>query len=187
MNVIKGEGQAMIDKAPRRPVLLIVMDGFGVNPSCLNNAVAVAETPHLDACFAFILVNFANGDMAGHTAVWHAALEAVETLDREVDRVLAAARAAGYSVILTADHGNCEELVSPTIEEPQTQHTVYPVPCVVIDEQVWQLSGVGGLSNIAPAVLQLMGLGQPAAMTGRSLLLRPLEPVGCEKSIRAAA
>jgi 2,3-bisphosphoglycerate-independent phosphoglycerate mutase len=137
--------------------------------------------------FAFILVNFANGDMVGHTAVWHAALEAVETLDREVGRVLAAARTAGYSVILTADHGNCEELVSPTTEEPQTQHTVYPVPCAVIDEQVWQLSCVGGLSNIAPAVLQLMGLGQPAAMTGRSLLLRPLEPVGREKSIRTAA
>ncbi len=124
--------------------------------------------------YGFILVNFANGDMVGHTAVRDAVISAVEALDREVGRVLEAAVAADYSVILTADHGNCEELVDPLTDEPHTQHTVYPVPCLVMDQEVWQLSCVGGLANVAPTVLQLMGLPQPAEMTARSLLLKPL-------------
>ena len=124
--------------------------------------------------YGFVLVNLANGDMVGHTAVRQAVVEAVETLDREVGRLVEAAEKAGFSVILTADHGNCEEMVDPLSGEPQTQHTVYPVPCLVIDSDDWVLSCVGGLSNVAPSVLQLMGLSQPPAMKARSLLLRPL-------------
>ncbi|MEJ2310419.1 MAG: 2,3-bisphosphoglycerate-independent phosphoglycerate mutase [Gammaproteobacteria bacterium] len=124
--------------------------------------------------YGFIVVNFANGDMVGHTAREDAVIHAVETLDREVGRVMDAAIAADYSVILTADHGNCEEYIDPMTGEANTQHTVYPVPCIVADEQDWQLSCVGGLSNIAPTILQLMGLEQPAEMTASSLLLRPL-------------
>ena len=124
--------------------------------------------------YALIVVNFANGDMVGHTAREDAIIHAVETLDREVGRVLDAAIAADYSFILTADHGNCDEYIDPLTGEANTQHTVYPVPCIVADEQDWQLSCVGGLSNIAPTILQLMGLTQPAEMTAASLLLRPL-------------
>ena len=123
--------------------------------------------------YAFIVVNFANGDMVGHTAVREAVIAAVEALDREVGRVLDAAVATGYSVIVTADHGNCEEMVDPATGKPHTQHTTYPVPCMVIDRQSWKLSSSGGLSNIAPTVLQLMGLPVPAAMES-SLLLKPL-------------
>ncbi len=123
--------------------------------------------------YAFVVVNFANGDMVGHTAVRDAVIAAVEALDREVGRVLDAAVGAGYSVILTADHGNCEEMVDPATGKPHTQHTTYPVPCMVIDRQHWKLSSSGGLSNIAPTVLQLMGLPVPAAMKS-SLLLKPL-------------
>jgi 2,3-bisphosphoglycerate-independent phosphoglycerate mutase len=75
---------------------------------------------------------------------------------------------------LTADHGNCEEMVDPVTGAPHTQHTVYPVPCLVIDQTPWQLSTGAGLSSIAPTVLQLMGLQQPTAMHGQSLLLKPL-------------
>ncbi len=124
--------------------------------------------------YAFIVVNFANGDMVGHTAKRQAVLEAVETLDREVSRVLESAEKAGYSVLLTADHGNCEELIDPFTGEPHTQHTTYPVPCLLMDEENWQLSSTGGLSNIAPTVLQLMGITPPEAMTAPSLLLRKL-------------
>ena len=123
--------------------------------------------------YAFIVVNFANGDMVGHTANRDAVLEAVETLDREASRVLEAAETAGYSVVLTADHGNCEELVDPFTGEPHTQHTTYPVPCMVLDEVNWQLSSAGGLANVAPTILQLMGL-KPAAQMTDSLLLRKL-------------
>jgi 2,3-bisphosphoglycerate-independent phosphoglycerate mutase len=101
-------------------------------------------------------------------------LEAVEVLDREVPRVLEAAENAGYSVLLTADHGNCEELIDPFTGEPHTQHTTYPVPCMLLDEENWQLSSAGGLANVAPTVLELMGVQPPAGMQAASLLLRRL-------------
>lgn len=123
--------------------------------------------------YAFIVVNFANGDMVGHTAKRDAVIEAVETLDREASRVIEAADTAGYSVLVTADHGNCEELVDPFTGEPHTQHTTYPVPCLVLDEANWHLSSAGGLANVAPTVLQLMGIAAAAGMTN-SLLLRKL-------------
>jgi len=120
---------------------------------------------------AFIVVNFANGDMVGHTAIPEAIIEAVETLDTEVGRVLDAAVDNEYSVILTADHGNCDEYVDPFTGEPNTQHTVYPVPCLIIDEAFWRLRTSGGLSNIAPTVLQLMGLTKPNEISCKSLLI----------------
>ena len=121
--------------------------------------------------YSFILVNFANGDMVGHTAVRDAVIKAVEALDTHVGRVLDAAVKAEYSVILTADHGNCDEMVDPVTQEPHTQHTLYPVPVLVIDETNWHLRPGGSLSSVAPTVLQLMGLQQPPTMTGKSLLL----------------
>ncbi len=120
----------------------------------------------------FILVNFANGDMVGHTANMPAVIKAVEALDHAAGRVLDAAQNADYSIVMTADHGNCEEIVDPGTGDPQTQHTTYPVPCLVVDEQVWQLSCSGGLASVAPTVLQLMGLEIPAAMSGETLLLK---------------
>lgn len=122
--------------------------------------------------YAFIVVNFANGDMVGHTAKRHAILSAVKSLDREVGRVLDAAVTAGYSVVLTADHGNCEEMVDPLTGAPHTQHTTYPVPCLVMDVDNWKLSCDSGLSSIAPTVLELMGIKPPSCMTSSSLLLR---------------
>jgi 2,3-bisphosphoglycerate-independent phosphoglycerate mutase len=122
--------------------------------------------------YGFILVNFANGDMVGHTAVRDAVIAAVEALDTHVGRVLDAAVEAGYSVVLTADHGNCDEMVDPVTQEPHTQHTLYPVPCMVMDEANWHLLPGGDLSSVAPTVLQLMGLQQPTEMTGKSLLMK---------------
>ena len=148
---------------------------YDLKPSMSAREVADAVVGAIGkGTYAFIVVNFANGDMVGHTARRDAVIEAVETLDREAGRVLDAAERAGYSVVLTADHGNCEELVDPFTGEPHTQHTTYPVPCLVIDEANWQLSSGGGLANVAPSVLQLMGITPPATMTSRSLLLREL-------------
>lgn len=124
--------------------------------------------------YGLIVVNFANGDMVGHTAVPDAVIRAVETLDEEVGRVLDAAVENDHSVLLTADHGNCDEYIDPVTGQPHTQHTVYPVPCLLIDESPWRLMTGGGLSNVAPTVLQLMGVEQPEAMQGRSLLLEAL-------------
>jgi 2,3-bisphosphoglycerate-independent phosphoglycerate mutase len=132
-----------------------------MSASAVADAVieAIASGDH-----EFIVVNFANGDMVGHTAVEDAVIKAVETLDVEAGRVLQCANDAGYSIILTADHGNCELMVNPETGEPHTQHTTYPVPCMIIDEQEWKLNINGGLANIAPTVLQLMGLEIPDEM-----------------------
>jgi 2,3-bisphosphoglycerate-independent phosphoglycerate mutase len=138
------------------------------------SAAAVADAV-IDAVrsgeHGFIVVNFANGDMVGHTAVRESVIKAVEVLDREVGRVLDAAAEAGFSVILTADHGNCDEMVDPVTGTPHTQHTVYPVPCLIMDKDAWRLSVGAGISAIAPTVLQLMGLPKPREMRGQSLLL----------------
>ena len=121
---------------------------------------------------AFIVVNFANGDMVGHTAIKSAVIQAVETLDAEASRVIDAAIKQQYSVILTSDHGNCDELIAPSSQTPHTQHSTYPVPCLLIDKAKWTLSTQGGLANIAPTVLHLMGLGIPNTMSACSLLLK---------------
>ena len=109
--------------------------------------------------------------MVGHTAVRDAVIRAVEVLDTEVGRVLDSAIEQGYSVVLTADHGNCDEMIDPVTGEPHTQHTIYPVPCMVIDEVPWKLATGENLSAIAPTLLQLMGIPQPEQMKGVSLLL----------------
>jgi len=122
--------------------------------------------------YDFILVNFANGDMVGHTAIRQAVIEAVETLDRQSHRVMQAALKRNYYVLLTADHGNCDEMVDPATGEPHTQHTVYPVPFLLLGDRAAQL-GIGrGLSDVAPTVLDLLKLPQPPQMTGRSLILK---------------
>ena len=123
--------------------------------------------------YEFIVVNFANGDMVGHTAIREAIITAVEVLDREVGRVLEAANTAGFSVVLTADHGNCDEMIDPSNGNPFPQHSNHPVPCLIIDDDVSRLAAGENLSAIAPTVLQLMGIQQPQAMTGNSVILDP--------------
>ncbi len=120
---------------------------------------------------ALIVLNLANGDMVGHTGVPEAVVKAVETVDTMVGRLWKAAAGNGYSVVLTADHGNADMLVDPVSGEPHTQHTTYPVACTVHDENTWLLGCGHGLPSIAPTILQLMGLPQPATMKGRSILL----------------
>jgi 2,3-bisphosphoglycerate-independent phosphoglycerate mutase len=122
--------------------------------------------------YDFIVVNFANGDMVGHTAKEDAVIQAVEVLDEQVGKLIQVAVSNDYSVILTADHGNCEELIDPTTGMPHTQHTMYPVPCMIIDKSSWQLSCAGGLANIAPTVLQLMGVDIPKDAMEKSLLIK---------------
>ncbi|WP_455366798.1 2,3-bisphosphoglycerate-independent phosphoglycerate mutase [Kaarinaea lacus] len=124
--------------------------------------------------YSFIVVNYANGDMVGHTGKPEAIIQSIEALDREVGRLLDCAVEYEYSVILTADHGNCEEMVDVSSGAPHTQHTVYPVPCLVIDKNRWQLASGAGLSSVAPTVLQLMGIDQPDTIPAHSLLISPV-------------
>ncbi len=122
--------------------------------------------------YAFAVVNFANSDMVGHTARCNAIIQAVETLDLQAQRVFRVALERGWRVLLTSDHGNCDEMINPNTGEPHTQHTEYPVPFLIMGEGAVRL-GIGrGLADIAPTVLDLLRLPQPPAMTGRSLILK---------------
>jgi 2,3-bisphosphoglycerate-independent phosphoglycerate mutase len=144
---------------------------YDLQPEMSAREVADAAIDAVNADqYGFILVNFANGDMVGHTAVREAVIKAVETVDQEVGRLVDAAQAKDYSIIVTADHGNCDEMVDPVTGDPHTQHTVYPVPCLVIDRTPVRLRTGGGIANIAATVLELMGLPLPKKMK-RSLLL----------------
>jgi 2,3-bisphosphoglycerate-independent phosphoglycerate mutase len=125
--------------------------------------------------FALLVVNYANGDMVGHTGVPAAVIEAVEVVDESVGKLCECAVKNGYSVVLTADHGNADMLVDPVTGTPHTKHTTFPVACTVIDKQAWRLNNGAGLPAIAPTILQLLGLRQPQQMTGESLLLEALE------------
>jgi len=125
--------------------------------------------------FSLVVVNFANGDMVGHTGVEAACIKAVEVVDECVGKLTSAADANGFSVILTADHGNCDQLVDSITGEPHTQHTTFPVPCLVMDPANPILSNGMGISNIAPTLLQLMGVEKPENMPAQSIILGGLD------------
>jgi len=119
--------------------------------------------------FDFIVVNYANGDMVGHTGIMDAAVKAVEAVDGCLGRLDVAVKAAGGVMLITADHGNCEKMLDGT--RPHTAHTLFPVPCVLVNGPAWaQTLHDGGLADLAPTVLQLLGLDIPAAMSGRTLI-----------------
>jgi len=119
----------------------------------------------------FILCNYANGDMVGHSGVLAAAVKAVETVDECLIRVLKTAETAGATVIITADHGNCELMIDPATGGPHTAHTTNPVPLVIIGEGAGRghLRRGGSLRDVGPTILQLMRIDPPAEMTGKDL------------------
>ena len=125
----------------------------------------------------FLLVNFANPDMVGHTGSLPAAIEAVETVDVCAGRLVEAVVNQGGVAIVTADHGNCERMIDPVSGEPHTYHTVGPVSLFVIDaESRYDLYSWGRLADVAPTVLDLLAVAQPREMTGRSLIRAARRP-----------
>ena len=120
--------------------------------------------------YGFILANYANPDMVGHTGVIDAAVKAVEVIDECLGRVLTAAREEGMTALITADHGNVELMLDPSTGQPHTAHTTNPVPFIVVQKNV-KLRDGGILADVAPTVLALMGIEQPSEMTGTTLLV----------------
>lgn len=116
----------------------------------------------------FVCLNFANGDMVGHTGIMSAAIEACEAVDACAKEVIEAALANNYTTIVIADHGNCETMVNPD-GSPNTAHTTNPVPIILVDKDLKTIKD-GVLGDIAPTILELMGIAQPAAMSCHSLL-----------------
>jgi 2,3-bisphosphoglycerate-independent phosphoglycerate mutase len=122
------------------------------------------------------VINYANADMVGHTGSWDAACEALRVLDRCFGRLAEIARVQSIDLCITADHGNIECMVDPETGMPHTAHTTGPVPCVVWSARHprdggWSLRSGGSLADMAPTVLDLLGISVPRAMTGRSLLV----------------
>ena len=116
----------------------------------------------------FVCLNFANGDMVGHTGVMEAAIKACEAVDECVKNVVTTALDNNYTTILIADHGNCETMINPD-GSPNTAHTTNPVPIILIDKDLKKIED-GILGDIAPTILKLMGITQPKAMTQHSLV-----------------
>jgi len=132
----------------------------------VTNAI-VPEIEKEDA--SFICLNYANADMVGHTGIWEAAIKAVETVDGCVKRVVAAALQHGYTVFLTADHGNADYMVNED-GTPNTAHTLNPVPFFIIDKEWKGTISNGKLGDLAPTILKMMGLAIPPEMTGNILI-----------------
>jgi 2,3-bisphosphoglycerate-independent phosphoglycerate mutase len=140
------------------------MSAYGVRDETVRRIASGA--------YDLVVVNFANCDMVGHTGVLPAAIKAVEVVDECVGKVVAAAQAQGGSLLVLADHGNCEQMIDPATGSPHTSHTTYDVELIVVDDRckgVAPRSG-GRLADVAPTALKLMGLPQPAEMTGQSLI-----------------
>jgi 2,3-bisphosphoglycerate-independent phosphoglycerate mutase len=120
--------------------------------------------------YHFIVVNFANGDMVGHTGIWGAAVKAAGVVDECVGDVVREARKQDFHCIVTADHGNIEQMIYYDTGKPHTAHTTNPVPCTIVSDKARKLRKAGGLTDVAPTVLELMGISKPKEMTGKSLI-----------------
>jgi 2,3-bisphosphoglycerate-independent phosphoglycerate mutase len=142
---------------------------YDLQPEMSAYELADALVPELEKeTVDFVCLNFANGDMVGHTGVMEAAIKACEAVDACVEKVVTAALAHGYTTLLIADHGNCETMINPD-GSPNTAHTTNPVPIIVIDPEIKTIHD-GVLGDVAPTILELMGIEKPAVMTQHSLL-----------------
>lgn len=136
-------------------------------PEVCENVLKAISNPE----YQFILVNFANPDMVGHTGVIEAATKACKVVDECVGKIADACKANGIVMLLTADHGNSETMVDESTGKPQTAHTTNEVPFVLINAPAGtELKETGALCDVAPTVLQLFGIEQPKEMTGKSLI-----------------
>ncbi len=136
-------------------------------PQVCENVLKALDNPE----YGFILVNFANPDMVGHTGVFDAAVKACETVDECVGKIAQKAKDNNVIMLLTADHGNSECMEDPNTHAPFTAHTTNPVPFILINGNgKYELKETGALCDVAPTVLQLLGIKQPEEMTGHSLI-----------------
>ena len=158
----KGEDRFM----PRSPNVAT----YDLQPEMSSGEVTDHFVAAIEKGYDLIVVNYANPDMVGHTGDLNAAIVACEAVDRGLGRVLDALEKSGGAMIVTADHGNCEMMIDPETGGAHTAHTLNPVPVAVVGAADGAVLSAGRLADLAPTVLHLMGLPQPAEMTGKCLL-----------------
>jgi len=162
----KGEDRLLVP-SPKVPT-------YDLQPEMSGEGVTDTAIEHIrSGKYDLVIMNYANADMVGHTGVLPAAIKAVETVDTGVGRVVEAALAVGGGVLITADHGNAEQLVEYDTGKPFTAHTTNPVPLYLVVPQYAEahLRDDGILADVSPTILQIMGIKQPKDMLGRSLIL----------------
>jgi 2,3-bisphosphoglycerate-independent phosphoglycerate mutase len=147
-------------------------------PEVTDKLVGAIESGTFDV----IIANFANGDMVGHTGILDAAMKAAVTIDASLGRLEKAITAAGGVMLVTADHGNAELMRDPVTGEPHTAHTVGKVDLILVNGTEGATLSEGRLADVSPTILALMGLGQPAEMTGRSLISQFEHAAGSQAS-----
>ena len=162
-------------RSPQREVPCALVPGPGLErPRGPQGTVRDAVLGRLAAkdCERLIVVNFANGDMVGHTGSLDAAVAACEIVDDCVGAIVEATLARGGALVITADHGNAEQMWDPIGNCPHTAHTNYDVPLIVVGEPYRHatLHPAGRLADVAPTLLAMLGIDPPAAMTGRDLI-----------------
>ncbi|WP_037313251.1 2,3-bisphosphoglycerate-independent phosphoglycerate mutase [Ruegeria halocynthiae] len=143
---------------------------YDLQPEMSSAEVTAKFVEAIGAGYDLIVTNYANPDMVGHTGDLQAAIKACEAVDRGLAQVVAALEKAGGAMIVTADHGNCEVLVDPETGGPHTAHTLNLVPVILVGGPEGAGLRQGRLADLAPTILELMGLDQPPEMTGQSLL-----------------
>jgi len=159
---LEGEEHCLVDSPRDVPT-------YDHKPEMSAEGAAEAFVSHwTQGDYRFGIINFANPDMVGHTGVIPAAVKAVETVDAQLGKVIDAVSAKGGACIVTADHGNCDHMLEPD-GSPNTAHSLNPVP-LIVTEQGLDLRDHGILADVAPTALALLGIKQPEAMTGRSLV-----------------
>jgi len=141
---------------------------FDMKPEMSANEITDALLPRL-AKFDVVLLNFANGDMVGHTGNEDAAIRAMEFLDKQLSRIVPAVLKLDGTMIIIADHGNCEQMWDDKNNVPLTSHTTNPVNCIIVSNTEYNVHD-GGLSDVAPTILKLLDIKKPKDMTGKSLI-----------------
>ena len=145
---------------------------YDLQPEMAADEVGDWLVKAIDDRYDLIVVNFANPDMVGHTGSLPAAIRACEAVDKGVGMMLAALEKSGGAAVIIADHGNCETMIDPVTGGPHTAHTINPVPVIVFGDPAATALRKGRLADVAPTVLDLMGLDLPREMTGKSLIER---------------
>jgi 2,3-bisphosphoglycerate-independent phosphoglycerate mutase len=146
-----------------KPVVLLILDGFGYTLDTEYNAIPGGK-------YDVIICNYANCDMMGHTGIIDAGILAVEVVDASLRRVVDALKSVGGQMLITADHGNIEQMVDKETGQPHTAKTTNPAPLVYVGGDKPLLDADGSLSDLAPTVLAMLGVEQPVEMTGRSVI-----------------